>query len=513
MNRINIIYYLTMSDPEKMDSRNSLNNSEPGPSSPVREDSGTKRSRSPESIDSETSKRSRKEKRSRRMDPEDIKLIAKEMFSMLNVASSSSSSQNSSGGRVEPDTVGQDSSDAVQDSDSPGSVIALQGSENDDLVSLHAPSKLTDSGDSKLSGKSAASRVTEDFPEEDEAFTKVSERAFKKTLLLLSEVLGDKLPSRPLSRAGLRGMSDRGDSLGQDADKRCFPHSSLIQSSFDHIKEAMTGSIDADLSDPTNLPDKLDSRILSESGTKKLKVPSYHDKYYSLHSDVFSSLAPEVDHSLENHVFGKRSGSWKSQKCISAKDVTSIERSSRKTLCVISSMDVLLDAIQSILEKDKVESPELSLLFSSLSRSIAHAAAHSAQGVAQSMVARRKCFLSAAGKEVPEPIHEWLLCQPLLSNSDKPSSLFGNVTGKIRDFKQKQDKAAANVSLASLKHPGHSSSKSKSSKPKSSGAHTHSRDAYSGRADNRRPQFKGNSAASQFKKPFPGSFGSKKGGR
>lgn len=504
-----------MSDLENKENRDGMNTAVSDPNIPSNGETTSKRARSPDSLaSSEEShgKKSRKEKRSRRLDPEDIQLIAREMFSLMNVANSAGpSSQVSKDATVAPDPGVQDNS--VQDSDS-GSVIARQGSDQEDGISIHAPSKFTEnSGDSKLSGKSAVSRVNEDFPVEDDVFTKQSERAFKKTLLLLSEVLGDKLPSRPLPNAGLRGMSDRGDSLGQDVDKKCFPHSSLIRSSFEHIKETMTGSVDADLSDPTNLPDKLDSRILSESTANKMKVPSYHDKYYSLHSDVFSSLPPEVDHSLENHVFGKKSGSWKSQKCISAKDVASIERSGRRSLCVISSMDVLVDAIQSILEKDKVESPELSLLFSSLSRSIAHAAAHSAQGVAQSMVARRKCFISAAGKEVPEPIHEWLLCQPLLSNTDKPSSLFGNVTGKIRDFKQKQDKAAANVSLASLKHSSHSSSRSKSSNPKTSGAGTHSRDSHAGRSDNRRPQFKGNSAAGFFKKPFPGGFGSKKGGK
>ena len=357
-----------MSDLENKENSDDRNTAVSDPSIPSSGETSSKRARSPESLvssEERQGKKSKKDKKSRRLDPEDIQLIAKEMFSLMNMANSSgSSSQVSSEVRVAPDTGVQDNS--VQDSDASGSVIARQGSEQEDGISIHAPSRFTEnSGDSKVSGKSAVSRVNEDFPDEDDVFTKQSERVFKKTLLLLSEVLGDKLPSRPLSNAGLRGMSDRGDSLGQDVDKKCFPHSSLIHSSFEHIKEAMTGSVDADLSDPANLPDKLDSRILSESTAKKLKVPSYHDKYYSLHSDVFSSLPPEVDHSLENHVFGKKSGSWKSQKCISAKDVTSIERSGRRSLCVISSMDVLVDAIQSILEKDKVESPELSLLFSS----------------------------------------------------------------------------------------------------------------------------------------------------
>ena len=218
-----------MSDLENKENSDDRNTAVSDPSIPSSGETSSKRARSPESLvssEERQGKKSKKDKKSRRLDPEDIQLIAKEMFSLMNMANSSgSSSQVSSEVRVAPDTGVQDNS--VQDSDASGSVIARQGSEQEDGISIHAPSRFTEnSGDSKVSGKSAVSRVNEDFPDEDDVFTKQSERVFKKTLLLLSEVLGDKLPSRPLSNAGLRGMSDRGDSLGQDVDKKCFPHSS-----------------------------------------------------------------------------------------------------------------------------------------------------------------------------------------------------------------------------------------------------------------------------------------------
>lgn len=304
---------------------------------------------------------------------------------------------------------------------------------------------------SQVSGTSQRSRIQDDF--EMDA-SKQSEKIFTKTLALLQDVLGDRLPVRPTISSNLVSMSDRGDSLCQNSEKKCFPHSGLIKSSFLHVMEGMTGAPDTDMSDPSKLPDQLDSRVMTDKGVRRLKVPSYHDNFYSTKNDVFSTAPPEVDTALDTHVFGKKATSWKTSHTITPKDLMSLEKSQRRTMCCISSMDVLVDALQTLIERENLpdETAEhIQDLFQSLSRSIAHASAHSAQGIAQSMIARRRAYLEAAGNKIPKPIHEWLLCQPLVADGDKPSSLFGNVTGQVRDFKQQEDKAAANVSLASLK--------------------------------------------------------------
>jgi hypothetical protein len=69
------------------------------------------------------------------------------------------------------------------------------------------------------------------------------------------------------------------------------------------------------------------------------------------------------------------------------------------------------------------------------------------------MLSRRSDFLEKAGRSVPAAVHEWMKYQPFLPSDGKKASLFGNVMGKVQDYKLKEDKAAANEAVAQLKFP------------------------------------------------------------
>ena len=326
----------------------------------------------------------------------------------------------------------------------------------EDGVTLHAPS---------VSGftDGQKSRVSEDFGA-DEEDSRLNEGKFKKVLDLLQEVLGPRLPVRNVKSAGLVSMSDRSDCLSQHVDPKCFPHSQLVSSAFQHIMQAITGEDSPDMSDPTRLPHKLDTTPMmsnSQSRRNPLKIPGYADRFYGLSTDSFTILPPEVDRSLRAHVFGeKENKKWKSEKYLSATDMAKVERSLRRCMAINSSVDVLLDAIQTITDSAGLsENENLKELFSAMSRSVAHLAAHAAQGVSAAMMFRRNAFLKSAGSKIPSTIHDWLLCQPMIAKDDQTTSLFGNIAGKVREFKQQEDKAAANVSLSKMRPPATSGNK------------------------------------------------------
>ena len=150
----------------------------------------------------------------------------------------------------------------------------------------------------------------------------------------------------------------------------------------------------------------------------------------------------------------KENKKWKSEKFLSATDMAKVEKSLRRCMAINSSVDVLLDAIQTITDSAGLaENENLKELFSAMSRSVAHLAAHAAQGVSAAMMFRRNAFLKSSGNKVPSTIHDWLLCQPMIAKDDQTTSLFGNVAGKVREFKQQEDKAAANVQLSKMRPP------------------------------------------------------------
>jgi hypothetical protein len=217
--------------------------------------------------------------------------------------------------------------------------------------------------------------------------------------------------------------------------------------------QALTGEANPDMSDPTKLPDRLDTRpLMGTTKTNHLRVPGYQDKFYGQPGDRFTILPPDVDRSLKSHVSSSTDEKWKKEKSLTSSDMYKVEKSLRRCMCITSSVDVLLDAIQTVTDSAGLSDNEkLKELYSALSRSVAHLAAHSAQGTATAMLFRRDAFLKAASNRIPKAIHDWLLCQPIISKEDHTTSLFGNVAGKVREFKQQEDKAAANISLSKLK--------------------------------------------------------------
>ena len=362
------------------------------------------------------------------------------------------------GGQLPPGNQEQLGSDQVLPPTNSLPVEPRVGEAGEDLnkdppLSLH-PNGTIDGGqisqhEARRSEYSCNSRVEEDFAE-GEPISSETDKAFKSTLKLLAEVLGDRLPTRTIPTLGIQSQSDRGDDLHQHKEVRCFPHSGLIATSFSVMSQFMTGESAPDMSDPSVVPDNLNCKILSKSGG--VKIPSYNDRYYMHRDDTFTSRAPDVDHLLETHAFGKRSDSWKDTKTVSARQVAEAEVRIRRALAATSSIDILVDAIRSLTDSLGLSSNEgLNELFSSLTRSIAHSAAHNAHAISLCMLLRRSAFLEKAGEKVPEALHEWMKCQPFLPPDGKKASLFGNVTGKVQEYKLKEDKAAANEAVAQFR--------------------------------------------------------------
>ena len=151
-------------------------------------------------------------------------------------------------------------------------------------LSLH-PNGTIDGGEgsqilhgARRSEYSCNSRVEEDFAE-GEPISSETDKAFKSTLRLLAEVLGDRLPTRTIPTLGIQSQSDRGDDLHQHKEVRCFPHSGLIATSFSVMSQFMTGESAPDMSDPSVIPDNLNSKVLS-SKSGGVRIPSYNDRYY-----------------------------------------------------------------------------------------------------------------------------------------------------------------------------------------------------------------------------------------
>jgi hypothetical protein len=295
--------------------------------------------------------------------------------------------------------------------------------------------------------------VEEDFTEDRDVVSSETDRAFKSTLGLLTEILGDRLPTRTIPTLGIQSQSDRGDDLGQHKEARCFPHSGLIATSFAVMNQYMTGEPGANMTDPSVVPDNLNSKALTAK-VGGVRIPSYADKYYMHKLDTFNAKAPDVDHLLQTHAFGGKNEAWKDSKSVSPKQVAEIETRARKALAATSSIDILVDAIRTLTDSSGLaDNTGLNELFSSLTRSVAHSATHNAHAISLCMLTRRSAFLEKAGRAVPAACHEWMKCQPFLPADGKKASLFGNVTGKVQDYKLKEDKAAANEAVAQFKSP------------------------------------------------------------
>ena len=146
------------------------------------------------------------------------------------------------------------------------------------------------------------------------------------------------------------------------------------------------------MSNPSVVPDNLNSKVLS-SKSDGVRILSYNDRYYMHRDDIFTSKAPDVDHLLETHAFGKRSDSWEDAKTISAKQVADAEVRIRRALAATSSIDILVDAIRTLTDSLGLSNNEgLNKLFSSLTRSIAHSAAHNVHAISLCMLLRRTAF-------------------------------------------------------------------------------------------------------------------------
>ena len=396
---------------------------------------------------SKKGKKHKKSKKDRSLSQDDIQKIAATVAQLFNIQSAPGPSHASHplGG---PFPYGGASASAPGEHHGSGQVSTPgEGYPDDeDHISLHP--KESEAGDG--SEASSKSRLREVEPEEAED-ARPEEKSLKKVLKVLHEVLADDMPARHSEDYGIKSLSSGGD-IFQKKEINTFPHSQLISSSFLHIQKRMTGEFKPDMSDPVKLPKSLDATGWIQAS---INVPGYRDKFYGSKEDQFALAPPTVDPNLKSLI--DKETAWEKREFLSAKDLAPIEKSLRRNLAVISSMDLLIHGIRKVTDSLGHETnPYLNQLFESLSMSLGHAAAHSAQGVAASVIKRRDCFLRGAGGRIPSSIHEWMKCQPILSSAE--SSLFGNIAGEVRAFKQKEDANKANVSLSKL-----SSSQSKSS--------------------------------------------------
>jgi hypothetical protein len=398
---------------------------------------------------STTTKKHKKSKKDRSLSQEDIQKIAATVAQLFNIQSAPgpSNASHSLGGSF---PHGGTSSSAPGEHHGSGQVSSpgegYPDDDDGDRISLH-PKESEVGSVSEASSRARLREVDTEEPED----SRPEEKSLKKVLKVLQEVLADEMPARHSEDYGIKSLSSGGD-IFQRKEVNTFPHSQLISSSFLHIQKRMTGEFNPDMSDPIKLPKSLDAAGWIQAS---INVPGYRDKFYGSKEDQFALAPPTIDPNLKSLI--DKETAWEKREFLSAKDLAPIEKSLRRNLAVVSSMDLLIHGIRKVTDSLGHETnPYLNQLFESLSMSLGHAAAHSAQGVAASVIKRRDCFLRGAGSRIPSSIHEWMKCQPILSSAE--SSLFGNIAGEVRAFKQKEDANKANVSLSKL-----SSSQSKSS--------------------------------------------------
>ena len=236
---------------------------------------------------------------------------------------------------------------------------------------------------------------------EDSEAVRPENKSLKKVLKVLQEVLADNMPAKHSEDCGIKSLSSGGD-IFQKKEVNAFPHSQLISSAFLRIQKRMTGEFKQDMSDPVQLPKSLDATGRIQAS---INVPGYKDKFYGSKDDQFSLTPPTYDPNLKSLI---DETAWEKKEYLSSKDLDPIEKSLIRILAVVSfQMDLLIHGIRKVTAGLGHETnPHLNQLFESLSMSLGHAAAHSAQGVAASVIKRMDCFLLGVrmGKDHVRPV-------------------------------------------------------------------------------------------------------------
>ena len=269
--------------------------------------------------------------------------------------------------------------------------------------------------ESPLAGTSTTDR------DESEDAEKQLDLAFRAAIEALYTLVPDLPAPVEEVKQGVTPMSRlASDPRKEDTSKyKYFPQSTLIQGCVDQVHEYWWDlpKAQADLSLPKSMPP-------NASGSKPLdaRIPTlagFKDSYYKDPNASVPIEPPPLGGTWERS-FGKAPATI----TVDHAKFVAMERMIRRVVATISSIDVLVAGLrqhstdwEGMSEEQRAEASSVTArLTSCLTMAISHAAAISVRASATCVQTRRKAALESARKrDIPEPMREWLLCQPLPS--------------------------------------------------------------------------------------------------
>ena len=217
-----------------------------------------------------------------------------------------------------------------------------------------------------------------------------------------------------------------------------FPETDLIPSAFRRIETVILNQDDPEKSKVAT-PYDLPVGAKSSNNFWSKKIGRYRKKNYSHPKD---KLVPEVP--VPGLAMEKYTSVSASSVTIPVQALVDIEQQNRRALLALAAVDSLTGAVRRINDKDVITDQEAETrdsMCKSLVRATAHASTFLANGIAQSMLARRKAFLSKCPPlQVPEAAKEWLMVQPFLPEKGGSSVLFGDTMVALEKFAKERKK-------------------------------------------------------------------------
>ena len=214
-----------------------------------------------------------------------------------------------------------------------------------------------------------------------------------------------------------------------------FPQTNLIPSAFERIETVLMNRQPGKLATPYDIP----PGAKSTNNFWTRKIGKYKKRNYSHPND---RLVPEVP--VPGPMMDKYTAVNHSSVTIPVQVLVELEQQNRRALLALAAVDSLTGAVRRINDKDVISDQEAETrdaMCKSLVRATAHASTFLSNGIAQSMLARRKAYLSKCPQTlVPEAAKEWLMLQPFLPEKGGSSVLFGDTMTALEKFAKERKK-------------------------------------------------------------------------
>ena len=214
-----------------------------------------------------------------------------------------------------------------------------------------------------------------------------------------------------------------------------FPQTHLIPSAFERIETVLLNHQPGKLATPYDIP----AGAKSTNNFWSKKIGKYRRRNYSHPND---RLVPEVP--VPGPMMDKYTGVAQSSVTIPVQVLVELEQQNRRALLALAAVDSLTGAVRRINDKDVISDQEAETrdaMCKSLVRATAHASTFLSNGIAQSMLARRKAYLSKCPELlVPDAAKEWLMLQPFLPEKGGSSVLFGDTMNALEKFAKERKK-------------------------------------------------------------------------